>query len=145
MKHILLSLLFVSSAAQASWYQEYCSTADGSTRIAHGHNENEITVTQYTYAKDGTSTKASLVLADSQFDFSDTKILEETANTNCKTAWGFSTWKNVRYHKVKITKADGTAFPAGIVGLTSDGLSIQASVLCEENGNSEAFCSETKN
>ena len=51
---MMTATLLTMQSAHASWYQGYCSNADGSVKTASGHNDNFTVVTVRTYKNDGT-------------------------------------------------------------------------------------------
>lgn len=145
MKYVILGLILVSSNAQASWFQDYCSNAEGTVRIAQGHNENEIKVTASKILKDGTVQRQPVILEDAFVTPIEVKELETESNQTCTSQWGSSTWRNLRYQIIRIERPEGPVFSQDIIGVSADGRSIEAKVICEEKGNSEIFCAQPAN
>lgn len=56
MKYLFLSLVFIASSAQASYYHVKCSNASGSVKWESGHNSNTITYAIYSSGGPRTAT-----------------------------------------------------------------------------------------
>lgn len=132
----------MGATAEASWFQEYCSNGEATVQVAQGHNVNETKVTKRVVKKDGTLASKTIVVPEATVSEVESKDLENTSTTDCKADWGFVSWRNIRYKKIKIEQADGSLFAKDIIGVSKDRRSVEASVICEENGNSETMCPE---
>jgi hypothetical protein len=143
-KVMLATIVFAGMSAQASWYQESCSNGEGTVKLAHGHNDNFISYTTRVYDGNG-GVEENIVRDESgdlRFEIVEEKELAKESHQSCDgtNQIGFGTWKNVTYRRVKITKADGSAFNENTLELSQDKQSIVTSMICEENGNSEILC-----
>lgn len=129
--------------AQASWYEENCSNAEGTVKLAMGHNENFTAVTERVYDQGySTDTVIKDEAGDIEFEFSGEKQLERTSSDSCLpgTEYGFASWRKVTYRIVTLKKANGGLFSKSTVGVSEDLKTVKASLLCELNGNSESIC-----
>ena len=144
LKTILCSAaLLAASQAQASWFQTYCSTADGTLAQATGHSEWYFNATQRTWDTTGrVDTKLALEGVDTVSSAEQTLVQESGTSCQPGDEYGVGTWRSVTYAKVRVTKTDGSLFPENVVGVTDDRTAIEASWLCETNGNSMMPCSE---
>lgn len=139
----LIAVLSLGSIAHASWFQENCSNADGSLRTAGGHNENFIEYTERSYGPDGVVEKR---VRDEERELlyevrAETKLDSESRQA-CVPGqeYGFASWREVNYRKIVLRREDGSAFPRTAVGVSADGLTLSADLICELHGNSETLC-----
>ena len=141
MRFLLAVFLFASSTAQASWFQEYCNTGEGTVKVSQGHNENQISVTTRTW-NNGTLKDRRTVLPNATLEVSSSKELENESKKYCSPdgSGGMITWTNVNYKKVQISNQDGALFSKNIVGVSEDRRFVKAFLICELNGNSESPC-----
>ncbi|RYZ82323.1 MAG: hypothetical protein EOP04_22260, partial [Proteobacteria bacterium] len=68
MRKILCGLLLFSSSAHASWLQEYCSNAEGTVKLASGHDKNYVELTSKTYGVYGMITVKPVIIENARFD-----------------------------------------------------------------------------
>lgn len=143
MKTFWLCLLLGSTPLQASSFQEYCSNAMATVKVARGHIANEISVTER-IAKDwGAFIDQKLVLPDAYVGVMESKQLEENKDTVCDGKWGVFYWRDVFYKKIRVVQLDGSLFPSNVLGVSKDKTYVEATVICEEHGNSETMCEES--
>jgi hypothetical protein len=140
-KIIGFSFLLLSSSIQASSFQEYCSNAMGTVKIARGHIANEISVTER-ILKDWAFVDQKIILPDAFVAVLESQQLEEKKETVCDGTWGIFYWKNVFYKKVRVVQPDGSLFSANVLGVSTDKSFVETSVICEEHGNSETICQD---
>lgn len=143
MKTFGLLFLLLSSSIQASSFQEYCSNAMGTVRIARGHIANEISVTER-IPKDWALMDQKIILSEAFVGVLESQQLEEKKETVCDGKWGVFYWKNVFYKKVRVVQSDGSLFSANVVGVSTDKSFVETSVICEEHGNSETMCKDVE-
>ncbi|HET9240451.1 MAG TPA: hypothetical protein VFO10_24515 [Oligoflexus sp.] len=143
MKIIGLCLLLLSSTIQASSFQEYCSNAMGTVKIARGHIANEISVTER-IPKDWAFVDQKIVLPDAFVGVLESQQLEGKKETVCEGKWGVFYWKNVFYRKVRVVQPDGSLFSSNVVGVSTDKSFVETAVICEEHGNSETMCEDAE-
>jgi hypothetical protein len=142
-KIIGFSFLLLSSSIQASSFQEYCSNAMGTVKIARGHIANEISVTER-IPKDWAFVDQKIVLPDAFVGVLESRQVDEKKETVCDGKWGVFYWKNVFYKKVRVVQPDGSLFSANVVGVSTDKSFVETSVICEEHGNSETVCEDAE-
>lgn len=144
LKVILCSAAFLAaSQAQASWFQSYCTSADGTLTQASGHNELYFHATQRTWDTSG-RVDVKLPLEGVQTVASDVTTLIQETTDSCKPGdqYGVASWHNVTFSRVRITNDDGSLFPENVVGATSDRTAIETTWLCEHKGNSLGPCNQ---
>ena len=142
---ILVSLVLVGMSAQASWFQEYCTSADGTTKMAQGHDENYIQLTERSYDQDWNKKEKIVRDENGTLNYSNVseQELEKEFQSGCREGGGgtgLSSWRQVYYRKVQITKADNSMFSQDTVGVSSDLTTVTASMICENLGSSEVIC-----
>ena len=146
MKALLtLTVLVASLSAQASFFQEYCSSADQTVTQKMGHMDTELSVTERIYSNTGvTENKIKLAYHDDniEINYSEEKEIFSKNESNCdpKTGHGYGTWSNAESKKLTISKKDGSLFSQNIVGVSADQKSISAYVICQTDGNSMIMC-----
>ncbi len=134
MRAALLSLIFVCSAAQASVYQEVCGNANGTVQVKSGHGDEYVKVAKFTKDERGwQTTTAPELIEDAYYVAAPAIELEKEVNKRCEV----TSWWYLRYSEIQIARYDGGAFNGDYVGLSEDKKTIQARVICEENGNGE--------
>lgn len=138
---IVAALAFISCDAHASWFQNYCSNPEGTVRTASGHGENFTRLTERTWGSNGPIDKVVEIDGLEMTVVTESELSNET-RTICKTGdkSGVIEWKTLTFQKVQFKKADGSQLPENLVGRTNDGLAVEASLLCETNGNSRTIC-----
>ncbi len=143
---IFAAIVMFGMNANASWYQIYCSNAAGTVKTATGHGPSYNKATR-TYVENN---KVKTQEVEFGWDEVEVKIVSSTevsrtSSASCgQSGNGISEWQNIELQRIQITKADGSKFKDGYAGLSSDMKMIEATILCEENGNSMMFC-DSKN
>lgn len=140
---LFAATIALSSQASASWYQEYCSNGEGTTRVSSGHNDNTTTLTVRVWSNSGLS-ESTLDLSTAEnidMQVTNEKELSKESTQSCGTS-GHGMWsgRTVNYRRVTFTKTDGGLFPKGTVGISKDRKSVQADLICEIQMNSETLC-----
>lgn len=141
MKKILITVLAITAfAANASYYQSVCTSADGYTKIANGHSKNFVKLTEYTYGS--VYSVDTIDYKRSDLDIKELKNMELDSKTICNRY--LYSKKTITYKKLSITKKDGSLFPSSTIGVSKDLKSVEADMLCEFNLNSRG-CVTTQN
>ena len=138
-----VSVLCLSLTANASYFQEHCSNAARTVAVSSGHSKNQVALTEQIDGDDGRSVKPVLLdFHDVAVDDVETRELEQESKKFCHKdrAEGYATWRTLAYKKAVIRKHDGSSFSKDIIGVSEDGKSITASLICEVQGNSETLC-----
>lgn len=140
---LALALMTLTTAAQASWYQGYCSNAEGTVKSANGHNAN---YTQLTKREWNGGNKTETVIRDQEGTLTVVTMGEvikeaDESHTSCSKG-GMGVWngRTVTVSKVKITRGDGSLFDKNIVGVSRDLKSVETELLCEQSMNSMMPC-----
>ncbi|MDQ3232452.1 MAG: hypothetical protein M3Q07_11570 [Pseudobdellovibrionaceae bacterium] len=141
MNKVFLGLLWMGTTVQASSFQEYCSNGMATVKIAHGHIQNEISVTER-IRKDWAYVDQKVILQDASITILEVTKLENHKDNICEGKWGIFYWRNVFYKKIRIARQDGILFSLNILGSSKDGRFVEASIICEEHGNSEIICDD---
>lgn len=145
MKTLILTLTTTLALnANASWMQQHCSNGEATTRTSMGHNENFVQWTEQSYDAGGVLKTRVVVDEDGKIDqeiLAQTEI-EKDYKRSCvpgkKEGWVMG--REVSYVKVKLTNGDGSKFPKGAVGVSEDGLSLTANLICEQVVTSMVIC-----
>lgn len=140
---LVIAVTLVSLGARASWFQEYCSNGEGTLRIAQGHNESFIEYTIREYGPEGVrESRVRDEQGDLRWDASAEQDLVRESHQGCVPgqSFGFGSWKTVTYQRKVIRRADGQKFPKDAVGVSEDGLTLTADMICQNDGNSEILC-----
>ncbi len=145
MKAILtvLTLMSLTTAAHASWFQEYCSDAEGTVRRGSGHDENFLQITQRVWGEDG---KKDTILRDENgaltYNEKSNKVVEKEYHENCRPGEeiGFATSREVNLVQLEIQNSDGRLFDKDIVGVSKDLKTVNATLICERNYGGEMLC-----
>jgi hypothetical protein len=132
-------LLASSSSVQASSFQEYCSNAMATVKIARGHIVNEVSVTERVQ-KGWAFVDQRILLPDAYVSVEDVRQLDEKKETVCQGQWGVFYWRDVYYKRIRVIQPDGSLFSPHVLGVSQDKTYIEATVICEEHGNSEVIC-----
>jgi hypothetical protein len=135
-------LFFLATPIQASSFQEYCSNAMGTVKVARGHMVNEVSVTERV-AKDWAFVDQRVILPDAFVGVVEAKQLEESKDTVCDGKWGVFYWREVFFKKIRLVQQDGSLFSGNVLGVSKDKSYVDATVICEEHGNSEVICDES--
>ena len=147
-KNLIFAAVFLFSLnSNASWYQVFCSNSNGSVKTAMGHNEN------YTRVNRAYTNKAGEMVSEEvefHYDEIETDVVSMTEISSNSTSdcdpnrgGGMAEWQNITEQKIVIKRTDGKAFKKGFAGLSQDQMTIEATIRCEENGNSMIFCEPT--
>ena len=142
---ILFSLLFSSLGAKASYFQNYCGNAEGTVRVADGHDENYFMLTERVWGDHGVSEKQIKYIDYELSEKSSKSIeIENSFENSCKDGdeTGYGSWKVVTSKVVTVYKVDGSLFSEDIVGVSEDRKTVSAYVICEENGSSMVLCED---
>jgi hypothetical protein len=142
-KLMILTAMILTSAstAQASWYQDYCSNAESTVRLAHGHNDFFVEVTERNY--DGKQVREQRIREGLEYSILGDEIkVSESSQQHCNPGeeMGWTSWQKVNAMKVRITRKDGELFSEKVVGVTSDRKAVEAFVICQNDGNSMMMC-----
>lgn len=132
---LIFCLFGLSLSAQASSFYYTCSDADQTVKIAEGHASPSVTVTEATYINGTVKTPVKLQYGEYQIEYSDAKELHREQSNSCDNSdreAGVYRVLNVSYAKVKISKRDGSSFSENTMGVTLDGKSVEAFVICEK-------------
>lgn len=141
MKNFWLWLLCCAAPIQASSFQEYCSNATATVRVARGHIVNEVSVTER-IPKDWAFVDQKVILPDAFVGVVEAKQLEENKETVCDGKWGVFYWKEVFFKKIRLVQLDGSLFSSNVLGVSKDKTYVDANVICEVHGNSEVMCDQ---
>jgi hypothetical protein len=139
-----LTLMLVTTAAEASYFQVNCSNADGSISSGSGHSQNYVQLTKYSYDNNGP--KKELVRFErgqlhQQSTLKSVKLVSEQKQACHKTGeGGFSSSRVVSASVVTFVNADGSLFDAEIMGVSKDRKTVKAELICETNVNNMIFC-----
>jgi hypothetical protein len=140
-KKALPWFLWIATNVQASSFQEYCSNGAATVKIARGHIENEVSVTQRV-KKEWSFVNQKVILPSPLILVKEVKQLEEHRDTVCTGEWGVFYWRDVFYKRIQILQEDGSLFAPNTLGVSKDKRFVEASVICEEQGNSEVNCDD---
>ncbi len=145
MKNIIMTaILAVSFSAHASFYQKYCSNAEGTIKLSNGHMDNAVILTERAYGNAGVNTQEiEYKLGSLIIDRSDETEIENTTRTTCQpgSTGGMVSWNKITTNKVVIKNADGSMFPDTTIGIDGTRMAVKATVICEFSGNSRTSCS----
>lgn len=141
---IIATVLVTTLSANASFFQNYCSNAQGTTTTADGHAEFYTKVTSRTW-DNGNQIDKVIELDLDKVDlstFDEVKISEQISKY-CEpgSSSGYVSWEYVITKKVILTNRDGSLFSKDIVGVSDDQKTISTMVICTEEGNSRTDCS----
>jgi len=149
MKNLLLAtaLIIGTTTAHASFYQDYCSNAEGSTKTSEGHVSNNISVTERSY------NQATGQIINNVVELGDQKakvtveenmtISELDESEGCDTtnpSSGFYSVTTTSIERVTITKLDGSKFSKNTLGVSDNLMAVETTLICEKQISSEAYC-----
>ncbi len=140
-----LTLLALSSSAQASWYQHFCSNAEGTTRSANGHNQNYLQLTKREWTDKG---RVETVITDTEHKLrvlpvGEAKVVVSEQKGSCDRAngnTGFWSSRSVTAGSYEISHADGVLFDENIVGVSKDRKTVKVELICERAMNGLMPC-----
>jgi hypothetical protein len=138
----LVTLMSLTTAAQASWYQEFCSNAEGTIKTANGHNENYQRLTKRVWENGRvTDTVVEAEHLVPKAEGQSWEILkQEKRHCGPGQKYGFYSSRHVYAKSEMLVNADGSPFEKNIVGVSADQKSVHAMLICEMNMNSEMPC-----
>lgn len=122
-------------SAHASYYEINCSNGEGTIKIAEGHRENSITLTEKIWDNSvgRYSSKTHKLYEGIYVDFVSSCPVENPSPDACTKDGNM----NMRYSafsnlsKISITKEDKSEFSKDFVGVSKDQKSIEAYVICD--------------
>jgi len=133
----------LSNAAQASWYQGFCSNAEGTIKTANGHSANFIQLTKRAWIG-GKMTETVIRDEERGIRVSEAKKTEilNKSEESCDSNGGSGIFENrtVYFSQAKLVNQDGSLFDKNIVGVSQDLKSVDAILLCETNINGLTMC-----
>jgi hypothetical protein len=136
--------LVISTSAQASWYQTFCSNAEGTTRTANGHNQNFTQLTKREWTNRG---PVETIIRDEENKLRVEQVGEQKSIVNeqkqsCRKPGMGGVWNshNVSAGKYKITNDDGSLFDKDIVGVSEDLKSVEVEFICQADMNGLIMC-----
>lgn len=134
----------VPGGARASFFQEYCSSAETTVKMSSGHIENKLQVTERKYLNGGHLDRVR-PLDQQEFEVSvvkETELLKEM-NHSCPAGSqvGWTAWHQIHAREIEIRRRDGGLIDSDVVGVTPDRRQIKATLLCEMRGNGQRPCS----
>lgn len=137
---IFTALMTIS--AQASFFQETCSSADGMLKLASGHVSNKVVITEREYNNGKLSeNEIELLRHEIEVDTKNETLLKNTNSKNCSVGGGgVVNWQSISAKEIVITNSDGTLFSRETVGVSQDLKSVSAFVICDNSGNSMNLC-----
>lgn len=109
-----------------------------------GHVPHKVKVMKRLY-ENGEYTEEVIELEDVIEDTTDIVELSSKSTSSCQqneNESGFASWENVSAAKIKIVNRDGSEFEEGMAGLSQDKKSIEAFVVCKNEGNSMIICTK---
>jgi hypothetical protein len=112
-------------------------------KIARGHIVNEVLVTERVQ-KDWAFVDQKIILPDAYVSVEDVIQLDEQKETVCQGQWGVFYWRDVYYKRIRVVQQDGSLFSPHVLGVSKDKSYVEATVVCEEHGNSEVICETGK-
>ena len=140
------SLVIVLSAmacltAHASYFQTTCSNATGAIKYSSGHDDNSFVV----ITEEGAGTWSSVNLIIERDEIME---VSEEKGMSCPPGGGKSgyAWGRITsLVDLKVSRRGGSAFPtdALIPGLSEDGKTIEATLLCEDYHDGEVLCDDS--
>ena len=139
-----VSMLVLSLTANASYFQEQCSDAARTVSVSMGHSKNQVVLTERVDGEEGSGVKA-VVFVNNEVIVNnvESRELERKSKKFCdkeQSGGGYGTMRRLDYQKAVIQKRDGSSFSKDIIGVSEDGKSVSASLLCEFNSNSRIAC-----
>ena len=147
MKRMLVTALLslgISTIAQGSYYQVECSTADQTLSLSSGHSANQLKALIQAYYPVGDNKEEIIIHDLHELNTKKTSeiTVEYTTSNSCDGTIpeGVASSTKYTFTKYEITRTDGLPFKTGIVGLSKDGLTITANMLCRAHFNSMVLC-----
>lgn len=141
MKNSILAtiLLALGSTAQASSFTITCGNAEGTIKTESGHFANGLQLTKRIYDRENgghRDEKVELSLRDDvRVEAEDAREIHSEQRNGCDVPnpgqTGGALHRSVYVEKVRITKADGSSFEDGILGVSADRLSVEDFLICE--------------
>jgi len=136
---ILMAVLSLSTLAHASYFQTECSDARQNIKYNHGQMDNSLTVTVNSI--DGESVPMTMDLSNLEIENKSETNIKYSNVTQCNENGGGAAFiSSTDVFEIVITSLDGSGFPAETRGLSEDGKSIEATIVCEHQANYLASC-----
>lgn len=135
--------LVTTSFAEASWYQDFCSDAEATTRTANGHNENFVEVTERKWNNDGPQeNRIRFEKGEVMVNELDVQQISKEEKKACGEGqeYGWYAASTVTVKKVSLTKEDGSLFSEDTIGVSEDRKSVSAVFVCKSDVTSEMPC-----
>ena len=155
-RKVLFTAFVLSSVicmtANASSIRKYCNNAKGTVGsfLEHDGVHEGVFVTEFQYVSDGDiKIRVELSHRDVNVTFSDEVELKNYHRSTCSGLdnsgdpgfeRGFVESKNISAKRITISKRDGSSFSNSTDGLSPDGKSVSAMVICERSISSEVSC-----
>ena len=144
-KTIIPLVLLFSLYAHSSFFQNYCSDAEGTTTTADGHNNNYVRVTERYYSQ-GTvmDTTVTLERQEITLESTDIKVIHEEEDFQCFEGenFGFGSTDEIVAKKIDIFMTDGSSFHPDTIGISEDGKKVSAFVICDQHFSGSIICQE---
>lgn len=141
---LALSLVTLSTSAHASWYQTWCSNAEGTTKTGNGHNHNFTQITKREWTNNG---PVETIIRDKKGELyaeqvGEPKTIVSEQKQNCRKPGEGGVWSShvVTAGKYKIVHRDGKLFNKDIVGVSSDLKSVEVEMICQNDMNGLIMC-----
>lgn len=139
-----LAALTFATSAHASWYQTWCSNAEGTTRTGNGHNSNFTQLTKREYTNRG---PVETIIRDEQGELfaeqvGEPKTIVSEQKQTCRKPGEGGVWSShvVTAGKYKIVHRDGKLFDKDIVGVSKDLRSVEVELICQADMNGLIMC-----
>lgn len=141
---LALTVLALSTSAHASWYQTWCSNAEGTTKTGNGHNYNFVSLTSRTWTGGG---PIDSIIKDEKHELyaeqvGEPKTIVSEQKQNCRKPGEGGVWSShvVTAGKYKIVHRDGKLFDKDIVGVSTDLKSVEVEMICQNDMNGLIMC-----
>jgi hypothetical protein len=136
----LLTLL-LSTAAHASGGPINCSTASGSVQLAGWNGAFlRVSVASENGTIDQPPAYEHLDAEALEIEEVSSRLIREISQRECKGEWGFHKLDRKSLATYSLKRKDGQAFPAGIEGLSADGLTLTVEAFCRQNVGGSIRC-----
>ena len=138
---LLVSAVLFSLTSQASFVQETCSSADGSTVFNFGHINDTVQVTKYVK---GAHVPVYLNRNDIRSERKHIVDVKEEKFSSCDlnpgSGSGYASFDTYWTAELSLRNTDGSEFDQQIIGVSSDKKTVEAVVLCHRHINSLVIC-----
>lgn len=136
--------LALSTSAHASWYQTFCSNAEGTTKSGNGHNSNYVQLTKREWTNKGL---IETIIRDEEGNLFAEQVGEPVTlvsekKQTCRKPGEGGVWSshNVSAGKYKIVHREGKLFDKDIVGVSKDLKSVEVELICQADMNGLIMC-----